>query len=1012
MEILAPSSQTTLLILLGASAWPFSPEFQNSEAFANAAQSIKAYFLHPGPFRLPPENLLDLFDSNHSPDELDVEMRRFLEQRMAAMKASAQAARDILVYYVGHGGFVGRDADFYLAIRRTRMDNPRPSGVQMISLAETLMEKVRHLRRIIILDCCFAAAAFSAFQSEPAQVALEKTRDAFAVKGKGTGFPGKGTVLLCSSNHTSPSLLLPDGSSTMFTKALVDTLMQGATPQHEYLSLREVVGLAAQVLMGIRNAPRPIVHSPDQSEGDIADIPFFPNPRAEEERALLERRRLGHYRLLRLLGSGGMGEVYLAEDARIGQQVAIKVIRAEGVAYPQSESAMKAARLFEREAKAIARLDHPNILPLFAYGEETLGEQVLTYLVMPYRKEGTLASWLRQRGRAAPLSPVEVAPLLQQAAEALQHAHTQHVIHQDVKPANFLIRLRDDHPDRPDLLLADFGIAKLMSASASASQSIRGTPTYMAPEQWDGQPVAASDQYALAIMVYELLVGRPPFQGNPSQVMRQHYLTLPPAPSSLNAHLSPAIDAVLLRALAKQPDERFPSVAAFARAFHEAMQSEEVLQATLAISRAEAESGTTRTLPLPGGRQVSVTVPAGVSDGSILRLEGQGMPYYEGGPAGPLVLMIAVQAEVSPPPLLQERAEPAVLVSMPNAELPSVEDQRMPPARPEAPDHQGPTSPASHESESAPAVNAPSLPVEGATPAHQTAPSAGMARSATPPAIRPDALAVVKPAKPGASRRLVLLGLAGLVIVALASGIVWFTAHPASPSAGIQASPTRGIQTSPTGSISASPALGITEFSVPTVYSDPSGIAAGPGGTLWFTEHHANKIGRISPSGTITEFPGGWGPLGITAGPDGNLWFTDNDNSVIGRISPSGTITYFPLPTYTSGPLGITAGPDGNLWFTESYGKIGRISPSGTITEFSAPAVCPLGLGIAAGPDGNLWFTECYANEIGRISPSGTITQFPLPSAAGGTFGIAAGPHGNLWFTEGSGKIGRITPGK
>src|SRR2546421_10762670 len=121
MEVLPPSPPTSLLMLLGASAWPFSPEFQSSEAFANAAQRIKAYFLHPGPFGLPGENLFDLFDSNHSPDELDVEIRQFLEQRMAAMQASGQAARDLLVYFVGHGGFVGHDDDFYLAIRCTRI---------------------------------------------------------------------------------------------------------------------------------------------------------------------------------------------------------------------------------------------------------------------------------------------------------------------------------------------------------------------------------------------------------------------------------------------------------------------------------------------------------------------------------------------------------------------------------------------------------------------------------------------------------------------------------------------------------------------------------------------------------------------------------------------------------------------------------------------------------------------------------------------------------------------------
>jgi len=153
----------------------------------------------------------------------------------------------------------------------------------------------------------------------------------------------------------------------------------------------------------------------------------------------LEGQHLGRYRLLHLLGSGGMGEVYLAEDARIGQQVAIKVVRSEGIAYPQSESAKEVARLFEREAKAIARLDHPNILPLYAYGEETLNDMLITYLVMPYRKEGTLATWLRRRGSTIPLSPAEVAPLLQQATAALQHAHDQHVLHQDIKLTNFLL---------------------------------------------------------------------------------------------------------------------------------------------------------------------------------------------------------------------------------------------------------------------------------------------------------------------------------------------------------------------------------------------------------------------------------------------------------------------------------------------------------------------------------------------------------------------------------------------
>src|SRR6266851_6764656 len=112
----------------------------------------------------------------------------------------------------------------------------------------------------------------------------------------------------------------------------------------------------------------------------------------------LEELQNGRYRSLRLLGSGGMGEVYLMNDARVSRQVAIKVIRSEAAPYPGSDSAKDAARLFQREARAIARLDHPHILPLFSYGEERVHGMVLTYLVMPFRREGSFANWLQERG--------------------------------------------------------------------------------------------------------------------------------------------------------------------------------------------------------------------------------------------------------------------------------------------------------------------------------------------------------------------------------------------------------------------------------------------------------------------------------------------------------------------------------------------------------------------------------------------------------------------------------------
>jgi serine/threonine protein kinase len=284
----------------------------------------------------------------------------------------------------------------------------------------------------------------------------------------------------------------------------------------------------------------------------------------------LEGMQLGQYRLLHLLGSGGMGEVYLAEDARINQRVAIKVSRTEAILYPSDESIKDSLRLFQREAKAIAQLDHPSILPLFSYGEEHINGMTLTYIVMPYRREGTFAAWMQQRSSAGLLPVKDVAYFIRQAAEALQHAHDNHIVHQDVKPSNFLIRTTREHPTLPDLLLADFGIAKLSNSTASVSHSIRGTPAYMAPEQWSGQPVPATDQYALAVLAYQLLTGRTPFSGGQEQVMYQHFRVQPLPPSSFNPALSKDIDAIILKALEKKASDRFPSIVAFAHALQQA----------------------------------------------------------------------------------------------------------------------------------------------------------------------------------------------------------------------------------------------------------------------------------------------------------------------------------------------------------------------------------------------------------------------------------------------------------
>jgi uncharacterized caspase-like protein len=292
---LAPTAPTTLVILLGASAWPNSPGFQASKAFVHASQGFKDYLLDPHGFDLPMSNLLDLFDAQTSTSDQLETLGSFLKERTQTQKAAHQAVRDVLVYFVGHGGFAGPSADFYLLPRRANASSLKASGMAIDALAEVLREKARQTRRYLFLDCCFAAAAFHSFQGGPDQTAIAKTLDAFHVQHQSSGFPGKGTVLLCSSDQKSPSLLLPDESCTMFSHALLDVLKNGDPHRPLQLSLRDLKELAEDRLAALPedNAPRPGLYSPEQSEGDVADVPFFLNPRAVVEQARqVEQERL------------------------------------------------------------------------------------------------------------------------------------------------------------------------------------------------------------------------------------------------------------------------------------------------------------------------------------------------------------------------------------------------------------------------------------------------------------------------------------------------------------------------------------------------------------------------------------------------------------------------------------------------------------------------------------------------------------------------------------------------
>jgi eukaryotic-like serine/threonine-protein kinase len=396
---------------------------------------------------------------------------------------------------------------------------------------------------------------------------------------------------------------------------------------------------------------------------------------------LPEGQQLSHYQLVRLLKSGGMGEVYLAVDTLLHRQVAIKVIHTDFMHDAEYGAAEEAMRLFLREAQAIAQLDQINILPLYDSGKEHINQALLMYMVMPYRYLGSLKDWLQAHQEQEPLPLAAVERIVTQAAFALQHAHDRQIIHQDVKPSNFLVHGDAEHPSRLNLQLADFGVAKFMMKTSEKSLVVRGTPNYMAPEQWEGQPVPATDQYALAVMAYELLTGRLPFEGNGYQNMwHQHSYVEPTPPSMINPVLPKELDGVLLRALAKKPGHRYSSVSAFAQAFTRAVVNSGNVYQTHVISVLEARNGTNRVLILPNGKQGTLPIPPGAYNGQVIRLEGYGKPTTYNGTLGALILTIVVaevDGGVSPADVtVQQKFATPVMQSEISPTLPAVSSRR------------------------------------------------------------------------------------------------------------------------------------------------------------------------------------------------------------------------------------------------------------------------------------------------------------------------------------------------
>jgi serine/threonine protein kinase len=262
-------------------------------------------------------------------------------------------------------------------------------------------------------------------------------------------------------------------------------------------------------------------------------------------RRSLERALGGQYAILRLLGRGGMGAVYLARDVALERLVAVKALPLD-----RGEDAASRER-FRREARTAARLTHPNIVPLHGFGEA----DGMMYLVMGYVQGEALSARMRQGAR---FSVPECRRIGAEIADALDHAHGRGVVHRDVKPDNILI---DDETGRA--LLADFGIAKARDAGSSVTQagSLVGTPAYMSPEQAAGREGldGRTDLYSLGVVLYTLLAGRLPFEGADAGELLAKHLTQEPAPLRKARPDAPEeLTAAVMRCLAKDPDARWP----------------------------------------------------------------------------------------------------------------------------------------------------------------------------------------------------------------------------------------------------------------------------------------------------------------------------------------------------------------------------------------------------------------------------------------------------------------------
>ncbi|WP_338663943.1 protein kinase [Pararoseomonas sp. SCSIO 73927] len=421
----------------------------------------------------------------------------------------------------------------------------------------------------------------------------------------------------------------------------------------------------------------------------------------------------GKYELRGTLGAGAMGVVLDGFDRAIERRVAIKIVRKPA---PDDAEAVEAAARFKREAQAAGRLSHPGIVGVYDYGED----EGTAWIVMEMVRGGTLKALIDREER---LPVRETARIMGQVLTALAYAHGRGVIHRDIKPANVMLT------EEGDAKLADFGIARIENSSMTQVGTLMGTLSYMAPEQLRGEALdARADIWAAGVMLYQLLTGEKPFSGNSSAVMHKVLNTEPPLPSAL-ASVTQAMDAVVMRALAKRAEDRWPDARTFATALELAATApaapaamEEPEDATRVVAPPRVIASSAPPAPARGGRPGWVLPVAGL--GALAAL-------------GAGAFLLVPRGESPPPPAVTAAAPPAGQAPAPSAPTPPAQPPAVqappvtpPPSQPQA--GAAPTLPGQVPPAAAPSgepVGTPQAPA-----AQQPAPAPP---AASPPAAQP-----------------------------------------------------------------------------------------------------------------------------------------------------------------------------------------------------------------------------------------------------------------------------------